>query len=235
MYSGKSILAIIPARGGSKGIPKKNIRDLAGKPLIAWTIEECKKSKYIDRFILSSDNEEIINVARQWGCEVPFIRPPELAQDDTPGNDVIVHALHWFNVNEEKKYDFFVLLQPTSPLRKQTHIDSAIKLFAENKDANSLVSVSEVNEHPFWMKKIDENGYLQDFIDKKENVTRRQDLPKVLSLNGAIYISEISSFIEEPNFYSGNCLGFKMDKKSSLDIDTMLDFEFANSILSKSG
>nr|HPK54819.1 acylneuraminate cytidylyltransferase family protein [Smithellaceae bacterium] len=113
MIQGKTVLAIIPARGGSKGIPRKNITNLAGKPLIAWTIEEAKKSKYIDRLILSSEDNEIIQVAKEWGCEVPFIRPRELAEDDTLGIEPVLHALNTI----KKKYDYVVLLQPTSPLR----------------------------------------------------------------------------------------------------------------------
>ncbi len=113
MIAGKTVLAIIPARGGSKGVPRKNIRLLAGKPLIVWTIDEAKKSKYIDRFILSSEDDEIIKIAREYGCEVPFKRPIELAQDDTPGIEPVIHAINTL----EDKYDYVVLLQPTSPLR----------------------------------------------------------------------------------------------------------------------
>ena len=123
MLNGKTILAIIPARGGSKGIPRKNIKPLAGKPLIAWTIEEAKKSKYIDRLILSSEDEEIIRIAKKWGCEVPFVRPKEFAEDETSGIEPILHAIETLS----EKYDYVCLLQPTSPLRTVNDIDGCIK------------------------------------------------------------------------------------------------------------
>ena len=153
MIKDKTVLAIIPARGGSKGVPLKNIRDVGGKPLIAWTIMEGKKSKYIDRLILSSEDERIINVAKKLGCEVPFTRPSSLAQDETPSIDVIVHAVQTI----PEKYDYIVLLQPTSPLRKVTDIDNCIEQCLQ-KNAKACVSVTEPEKSPFWMYKIDENG-----------------------------------------------------------------------------
>ena len=147
MISGKSILAIIPARGGSKGIPRKNIKLLAGKPLIAWTIDEAKKSIYIDRLILSSEDEEIIRIAKEWGCEAPFIRPAELAEDNTPGIDVVIHAIDAL----KEKYDYLVLLQPTSPLRKVEDIDRCIETCID-RNVPACISVSETMNHPYWMK-----------------------------------------------------------------------------------
>jgi CMP-N,N'-diacetyllegionaminic acid synthase len=129
MFEGKTILAIVPARGGSKGVPRKNIRLLAGKPLIAWTIDEAKKSRYIDRLILSSEDDEIIEVAREFGCEIPFKRPDELAQDDTPGIESVIHAINTL----EEKYDFVVLLQPTSPLRTVEDIDGLYSPLHNNR------------------------------------------------------------------------------------------------------
>lgn len=140
------ILAIIPARGGSKGVPRKNIRELAGKPLIAWTIEEAKKSKYIDRLILSTEDDEIIEVAKQYGCEVPFKRPIELAQDDTPGIDPVLHA-----IEQCPGYDYVVLLQPTSPLRTVDDIDGCIEQLLSSDGTNFCVSVTEPEKSPYWM------------------------------------------------------------------------------------
>ncbi len=221
MIDGKKILAIIPARGGSKGIPRKNIKLLAGKPLIAWTIEEAKKSKYIDRLILSSEDEEIIQVAKQWGCEVPFKRPIDLAMDDTPGIEPVIHAINTL----KEKYDYVCLLQPTSPLRTVKEIDGCIeKCFFSKK--SSCVSVTEVDKHPYWMYEMDGFNFLKPLFEDKL-VARRQDLPKMFSLNGAVYIATRNQLLEKNTFISKETIGFVMDKKSSIDIDDNLDYVFA--------
>jgi len=186
VINGKSVLAIIPARGGSKGVPRKNIRLLAGKPLIAWTIGEAKKSKYIDRLILSSEDEEIIQVAREWGCEAPFVRPKELAQDDTPGIEPVLHAIDILN----DKYDYVVLLQATSPLRTANDIDGCIETCTfSNKQP--CVSVTEVSEHPYWMYTINSSNHLDQFVKQRNEIYRRQELPKVYILNGAVYVAPV--------------------------------------------
>ena len=227
MINGKSVLAIIPARGGSKGLPGKNTLLLAGKPLIAWTIEEAKKSKYIDRIILSSEDKEIISVAETYGCEVPFIRPIELAKDDTLGVEPIIHAINAL----DKKYDYVCLLQPTSPLRRVEHIDGCIKKGAL-KNAVSCVSVQEVEKHPYWMYKIDNSDYLIPlFEDRFES--RRQDLQKVYALNGAVYFTKSKLIIETSLFIDKNTVAFCMDGKSSIDIDNDYDFYLAENILLK--
>ncbi len=225
MINGKTILAIIPARGGSKGIPRKNIKILAGKPLIAWTIEEAKKSKYIDRLILSSEDEEIIKVAKKWGCEVPFVRPKELAKDDTPGIEPVIHAIKTLHEN----YDYVCLLQPTSPLRKVEHIDAAIELIIK-MNAESLVSVKEVKENPYWMFEIDNNSFLNKFIN--ENIPiRRQDLKELYVLNGAIYISKTDALIKNKSFLIDTTIAYKMDEISSVDIDEEMDFQVCEFLL----
>jgi len=225
MINGKSFLAIIPARGGSKGVPRKNIRLLAGKPLIAWTIEEAKKSKYIDRLILSSEDEEIIDVAKDWGCEVPFKRPNELALDDTPGVDPVIHAINTL----PEKYDYVCLLQPTSPLRKVEHIDGCIEKCINN-NADSCVSVTEVDKHPYWMYELNKTEILVPLFDD-EKLTRRQDAEKVYVLNGAIYIAKSDFILNEKSFVGENTSAFVMDKISSLDIDSIEDFYFADFLL----
>jgi len=226
MIDNKTILAIIPARGGSKGIPRKNIKLLAGKPLIAWTIEEAKKSKYIDRLILSSEDDEIIRVAKEWGCEVPFIRPEELAQDNTPGVEPVIHAINILN----EKYDYVCLLQPTSPLRKDEDIDGCIEKCIINK-SESCVSITEVNNHPYWMYEIEDDKLISLYNDK--NILRRQDLPKVYTLNGAIYFSKISNLMKIRKFVDNKTIGFKMNVESSIDIDTKLDFNIAELLLNE--
>jgi N-acylneuraminate cytidylyltransferase len=227
MINGKTILAIIPARGGSKGIPRKNIKMLAGKPLIAWTIEEAKKSKYIDRLILSSEDDEIIQVAKEWGCEVPFIRPKELAADDTPGIEPVLHAINTL----DEKYDYVCLLQPTSPLRKVADIDECIEKCIHN-NAESCVSITEVDKHPFWTYEIDNEEKLKQIFDNK-NLNRRQDMPKTYALNGAIYFSAITNLKNIHKFVDNNTIGFQMEIESSIDIDTILDFEIAEVLVNK--
>lgn len=234
MINGKSILAIIPARGGSKGIPNKNIKMLCGKPLVTWTIEAAKKSVHLDRIIVSTDSEEIADVAKEYGAEVPFLRPAELSTDETKGDDVVLHALNWVKENEGELYDYFVLLQPTSPFRTSRHIDDAIQLFNKSKEASSLVSVSEVIKHPVWMKRIDEKGFLVEFIktDKlyfktDKLYSRRQELPPLYVLNGAIYLAKWDEYFVLKSFFNNKCLPFVMDHKAGLDIDTLDDWDFA--------
>jgi len=222
MIDGKTVLAIIPARGGSKGVPRKNIREAAGKPLIAWTIEEAKKSKYIDRLVLSSDDAEIIEVAQAWGCEAPFLRPAELAQDETPGIDPVLHALGLL-----PGYDWVVLLQTTSPLRTVADIDGCIEHCAANR-APACVTVAEAEQSPYWMYTLDSGGTMQPLIATGNSFARRQDLPAVYALNGAVYMAECTWLREHKTFVTGETLGFVMPRERSLDIDTELDLQILN-------
>lgn len=222
-----SFLAVIPARGGSKGVPRKNVRDLNGKPLIAWTIEEAKKSQYISNIILSSEDSEIIKEAKKYGCEVPFIRPMKLAQDDTPGIDPVLHA-----INQCPGYDYVVLLQPTSPLRKAEDIDGAIQMLLD-KGVEYCVSVTEPDKSPYWMYKVDNNGHMEQIIEQDNYAVRRQDLPKVFSLNGAVYVAQIESLKNTKSFLNEETVAFKMPRSRSIDIDTEEDFLWCEWLLSK--
>lgn len=224
MIDGKKILAIIPARGGSKGLPRKNIRYLSGKPLIAWTIEEAKKSKYIDRLILSSDDKEIITIAKSLGCEVPFVRPPNLAEDDSPIINSVLHAIKLL-----PGYDYVYLLQPTSPLRSVIDIDGCIELCLL-KCANSCVSVTEVKESPYWMYFLDTESKMRPLIDDKKNI-RRQELPKLYILNGAIYVAQCNWLLKNQTFITTETISYFMPIERSLDIDTILDLCFAEVII----
>ena len=228
MINGKTILAIIAARGGSKGVPYKNIRDLAGKPLIAWTIEAAKKSQYIDRLILSSDDVQIIKVAREWGCEVPFVRPAELAQDDTPGIEPVLHAINTL----EHKYDYVMLLQPTSPLRSDEDIDECINFFMDRK-APACVSVSEVAHSPYWMYRVDEQMQMSPFIESNAPINRRQDLPKLYELNGAIYISESRFVIDHKTFQTKQTIAYPMPEARSIDIDSELNLAYCEWLINQ--
>lgn len=217
MIEDKTVLAIIPARGGSKGVPRKNIREVAGKPLIAWTIEEAIKSKYIDRLILSSDDPEIMDVARHWGCEVPFARPAELSLDETPGIEPVIHA-----IQSLPGYDYVVLLQPTSPLRSVEDIDGCIELCV-TRQASSCVSVTEPDKSPYWMFTADGDGMMHSLFERAGIISRRQDLPKVYALNGAVYVSKIEWLVVSRSFIDKKMVVFLMPKERSLDIDEEID------------
>jgi N-acylneuraminate cytidylyltransferase len=219
----QKVLAIIPARGGSKGVPRKNIKDLAGKPLVAWTIEAAKKSKYIDKLIISSDDDEIISVAKKWGAEAPFVRPAELALDTTPGMDPVLHAL-----DQVPGFDLIVLLQPTSPLRITADIDESIERCLS---ANSCVSMAEVEQSPYWMYTIKENHEMKPIMNLDSKIVRRQDLPKVYTLNGAVYVAKCNWLINTRSFVTDETLSYVMPISRSMDIDTEIDFKMAELII----
>ena len=226
MIQGKKILGIIPARGGSKGILGKNIRVIAGKPLIAWTIEEAKKSKYLDRLILSSDDAAIIKVAKKWDLEVPFVRPSDLARDNTPGVDPVLHAL-----KELPGYDYVVLLQPTSPLRSSSDIDGCIEACI-SKNAPVCVSVVKSEKSPYWSFEL-KGGRLAPLFEPEISSRRRQDLPSSFSLNGAGYVAKTGWFLEAKTFICPETTAFEMSREGSLDIDTELDIRICEIILSE--
>jgi CMP-N,N'-diacetyllegionaminic acid synthase len=225
MIDNKKVLAVIPARGGSKGVPRKNIREVAGKPLIAWTIEEAKKSKYVDRLILSSDDSEIIQVAKQWGCDVPFIRPAELAQDDTPGIEPVLHALR-----EIPNYHYIVLLQPTSPLRTAEDIDRCIEICVQNQ-GNVCVSVVKPDKSPYWMYTVNEANLLTPLLNSERVITRRQDMPEVYALNGAVYVANIPFLMDKKSFITEETFAYVMPRERSIDIDSELDLKIASMLL----
>lgn len=231
MIEGKKVVAVIPARGGSKGIPRKNIKDLNGKPLIAYTIEAALKSRYIDRVIVSTEDLEISEISRSFGAEVPFLRPSELAQDDTPGIEPIIHAINYLFNQENYSFDYVMCLQCTSPLRNTNQIDEAIcEIYS--KDADSAISVCESEVNPYWMKII-KDGKIDDFIKDNKFYARRQDLPVVYRLNGAIYIGKIEIILNNKNWYTDNTLPIIMDRITSIDIDDEIDFKFAEFLLSQ--
>ncbi len=225
------ILAIIPARGGSKGVPRKNIRLLVGKPLIAYSIEAALKSRYIDRVVVSTEDEEIAETARRWGAEV-IRRPKKLARDDTPTIDVIIHVLDYLRKEEKYIPDIVVLLQPTSPLRTREDIDNAIEHFLNNQDCLSLVSVTEFEHPPWWALKI-ENGYLSPIFNEEYIRMRRQDLPKAYKPNGAIFISTPKVLYEYKTFYTPKTIAYIMPPERSIDIDTEFDFLIAEFLIKK--
>lgn len=229
VINNKSILAIIPARGGSKGIPRKNIKPLNGKPLIGYTIEEALKSKYIDRIIVSTEDSEIAELSRRCGAEVPFLRPKELAEDSTPGMDPILHCIDWLEVNDNYQPAYIVCLQCTSPFRKSYQVDDAIEILVNN-NGDSIVSVCESEVSPYWMKKI-KDGKICSFLDNIDFIPRRQELPIVYRLNGGIYIAKTDLLKEQKSWYTKDTIPYIMDKISSVDIDDILDFKFAEFLI----
>lgn len=229
----KQILAIIPARGGSKGIPRKNIHLLAGKPLLAYTAEAAAQSQTLSRCILSTEDSEIASVGKELGIEVPFLRPDDLAQDDTAGIDVIQHAVRELVEKENYHPDAVMILQPTSPLRTWQHIDEAVELYF-NSGADSLVSIIETPHqyNPYSVMQL-ENGYLKAFLDYPERDNLRQKKPVFYARNGAaIYIIDRKVLMEQNTLFGEKLIPYAMDKRSSIDIDDTVDLEIAECLLS---
>jgi CMP-N,N'-diacetyllegionaminic acid synthase len=226
------ILGIIPARGGSKGIPGKNIKILAGKPLLEYTIEATLKSKLLTRSILSSDSAEIIHKGKELGVEVPFIRPTKFAEDNTPSIDVVKHALLYFENNGEY-YDAVCLLQPTTPLRRDGLIDEAIMKF-ESVNNDSLISVREVPHdfNPHWVFE-NKNGKLQIATGEKQIISRRQELPRAFHRDGAIYIVKTEVILKKNSLYGDNIGFIENSGDDYVNLDTEADWKKAEEILMK--
>jgi len=225
MIKGKRILALIPARSGSKKLPGKNIKPMNGRPLIAWTIEEAKKSRYIDRIIVSTDNEKIKRVSKKYGADAPFLRPKELATDEAKVIDVVIYTINWLKQNGES-FDLLILLQPTSPLRTAEDIDKAVELLFL-KDAKNIVSVCECNYHPYWSNTIPKDGCMKDFIRPDVINKNRQDLPKYYRSNGAIYLAYCDYIRRQEGFFGDETFAYIMPEEHSIDIDSKIDFKLA--------
>jgi len=228
----KSFLAIIPARGGSKRLPRKNILPLVGTPLIAWTIEAAKASKYCSTVCVSTDDKEITDISLKFGAEVPFVRPLTLSSDTATSVDVVLHALDYYE-SIGRKFDFVVLLQPTSPLRTVDDIDNSIKVLLAN-NALSVTSVCETEHSPLWSNTLPANLSMNEFVSKKYKNIRSQDLPKYYRLNGAIYITSVEYIEKEKCLISDvHSFAFIMSQDHSVDIDTELDFLIAEKLVDK--
>ena len=232
MINGKSVLAIIPARGGSKGLPGKNIKELCGKPLIAWSIEQAKSCSDVDRVVVSTDNDQIAEITGKYGAEVPFMRPIELANDSASTIDVIFHAINWLNEHEDYRSEYILLLQPTSPLRTVADIENAIQTL-KDKEARAVVSVCECDHHPWWSNILPENGNMKDFLRPDILNKRRQDLPVFYRLNGAIYLTDTDYLHECNGFFGPNTFTYKMPKSRSVDIDSDVDFKLAGLLIGR--
>lgn len=229
MFEGEKVLALVPARGGSKGLPGKNVRDLGGKPLIAWSIEAGRESTCVDEVIVSTDDAEISEAARLWGAEVPFLRPAELATDEAKSIDVILHALDWY-AGQGARFGYLLLLQPTSPLRTAVDIDDAFALLAD-RQGKGVVSVCETEHHPWWSNTLPEDGSMATFL-RPEALAGRQQLPPHYRLNGALYLAETGYLRRQRSFLGPQTFAHRMPAERSVDIDTLLDFRLAGLLLS---
>ncbi|MBF0348747.1 MAG: acylneuraminate cytidylyltransferase family protein [Magnetococcales bacterium] len=228
MLHGSRVLAIIPARGGSKGVPMKNIRDFAGKPLLAWSIEAARGCPEIDRIILSSDHPGIIEIARRHGCDVPFVRPDALSGDHVTALDVALHALETL----KESFDYLLWLQPTSPLRTTHDIRSALNLLADGNH-DSCTSVSPAPKPPDWMFRLNDDRTLSPVLEQAQNAGYRQALPTVYVLNGAIYACSIPWLTQGRKFVDRQTLAYIMDARHSIDIDTDLDFKLGELLMAE--
>ena len=225
------ILGIIPARSGSKGIPNKNIVDFSEKPLIAWTIKAALESNSIDKIIVSTDSQRIAEISTSYGAEVPFLRPSNLSEDDSTAIDVDIHAIEWLENNENFHAKYIVHLQPTSPFRKAEDIRNAIDL-AIKKKADSVVSLCAVTEHPYWMKQVNEDGKITNFLNDKQ-INNRQQLPIVNRLNGAIYIARTDLLREKRTWFFEQTYAYIMSRQSSIDIDEPYDLKIARLLIAE--
>lgn len=222
------MIALIPARGGSKGLPNKNIKLLDGKPLIAYTIEAALQAKEISRVIVSTDYENIKEVALQYGADIPFLRPDFLATDSSSSLDVFKYTINRLEEEENIVIDNFVVLQPTSPLRTSKHIDEAISLFRE-KEAKAVVSYCKEYHSIFWHKKIDSKGKIINIFEGDFS-KNRQEIEETYFPNGAIYVFN-KNYIFGTKDYSNDCYAYIMDRKYSIDIDTIDDFLYAEFLI----
>jgi len=232
MINGLSVLAFIPARSGSKSLPDKNILKLNGKELVAYTIEAAINSKVCDEVVVSTDSSKIAHIAQKCGANVPFLRPKKLAQDDSKMIDVILHAINWFE-NKQRKFDTFLFLQPTSPLRNSNHITEAFEIYF-NKKADVIISVNETDCIPDRLNTLPNDKRMNQFVNLRTQHLNRQEFGKYYQLNGAINIADWNVLKDKKTWFVDNSFAYIMDRKYAVDIDSKLDFYFVECLL-KSG
>ncbi|MEZ8086788.1 cytidylyltransferase domain-containing protein [Vibrio sp. 1S139] len=229
MIDGKKVIAVVPARAGSKRLTNKNIRELNGVPLIGWTLKAAQESQYIDQILVTTDSVEIRDIVNRFGDYVPELRPDCLSKDDSSTTDVIDYVLNKFCTSD----DIIVLLQPTSPLRTEQHIDEALELYSKSS-ADAVISVTECDHNPAWSNTLPHNGSMKKFISRNDN-KRSQDLEKYFRLNGALYVFSRESFFSYNQIpYEGNSYAYIMGNRSSIDIDTLFDFKLAEFFMMES-
>lgn len=231
MYKDKKVLAIITARGGSKGLPKKNIKPLNEKPLIGWTLEQAKNCPYIDEIFVSTDCKEIAAVCEDFGVNVPFLRPDELAVDTSSSMDVVEHVVNSLE-KENKTFDYILLLEPTSPLRKKDDLKNAIEKVINNKNADGIISLGEVHmEHPMIIKKVTEDEKIVPYIEDVKKITQRQQADKAYFPYGVVYMVKTSVFREKKMFYTDNVIPYFIERWQNYEIDDIYDFLCIEAIL----
>jgi CMP-N-acetylneuraminic acid synthetase len=224
MIGARSVIAIIPARAGSKGLPGKNIRPLCGKPLVAWSIQSALRSRYVDEVLVSTDGDEIARVAAQFGARVPFRRPAELAGDEATTLSAVEHALGYYASRLGRRFDLLVLLEPTSPLREDDDIDNMLeRLVARWESFDSIVSLGEVREHPSIMKRL-RGEMIEPYCQGLSQTTRRQDNPPAYFPYGVAYIVKTDSLLREKKFYTERCCHYLIKRYQGYEIDDLHDF-----------
>jgi len=231
MISGKRVIAVIPARGGSKGLPGKNMKMLCGKPLICWSIQSALKSKFIDELVVSTDSQEIADIAKAAGASVPFLRPVAIATDKTLTIDVVEHAMEFLRANAMQSFNYLVLLEPTSPLREDDDIDNMlIKLDAGADKFDAIVSVGEVNEHPSIMKRLSDEG-VEPYCPELTMALRRQDNSPAFFPYGVAYIAKTQTLLAERTFYPKRCTYHRIKRYQNYEIDDIYDFIAVENIM----
>ena len=231
MYKDKKILAIITARGGSKGLPKKNIKPLLEKPLIAWTLEQAKNCDYVDKIFVSTDCPEIAKVCEDFGVKVPFLRPEELASDTSSSMDVVEHVINSLE-KENNLFDYILLLEPTSPLRKKDDLKNAVEKVVNNLDADGIITMGEVHmEHPMIVKKVTDDEKIIPYIEEVKKITQRQQADKAYFPYGIAYIIKTSVFKEKRMFYTDNVIPYFIERWQNYEIDDIYDFLCIEAIL----
>jgi CMP-N-acetylneuraminic acid synthetase len=224
MYDNKKILAIIPARGGSKGLPGKNIKLLHGKPLIGWTIEQAKCCEYIDEIFVSTDSRVVADMCEDFGISVPFLRPAELASDDASSMDVVEYVIKFLEHNG-KYFDYIILLEPTSPLRKKDDLKNILEKLLKDVGADGLITIGEVHmEHPMTVKKINDKGRLVSYIEDVRKISQRQQADKAYFPYGVAYVIRTDIFAQKKTFYTENVITFLIDRWQNYEIDDIYDF-----------
>lgn len=230
MYKGKTILAIIPARGGSKGLPGKNIRPLLGKPLIGWSIEQAQQSKYIDEIFVSTDSREIADVAESFGVKVPELRPADLAVDTAPSSAFVIYTIEKYK-KAGCTFDYIILLEPTSPLREVEDINKSIEILIDNSDFDSIVGVCKAEDvHPSFMVTLGEENRLVPY-EQEMKTLRRQELRDVYFFEGSVYVSKCDAYLNKKAFYHDKTLAYIVPKWKSPEVDDMIDFVIIEAIL----
>ena len=233
MYKGKKILALIPARGGSKGLPRKNIKPLLGKNLIGWTIEQAKDSSCIDYVYVSTEDKEISDISKSFGAEIPFMRPKKLAEDSSSTMDVVHHVIDEFN-KRGMFFDIIALLEPTSPLRKRGDLDQALRTLVDSEQfADSIVSLGEIHLENPLVAKVVSDKYLAPFIESSVKISQRQQYPKAYFPYGVIYATKVSTLLKDKTFYPEKTLPYFIERWQNYEIDDYCDFLCIEAIIQK--